>query len=178
MTTRQVIRYFTRGLGALALVAGCGWGLQAHAASAAPAVVGLWRFNEGTGSVAVDSSGLGNTGTLNGENGNVPARVAGQAGFGGALRFTNDNASHAYVSIPGAGPLMIGQTATNAWSITAWVFEDSNGTGAFVATYGRIIVIEDGEAFQLESGVSGDSQMYTWPGQTPPGRLRGTQPRR
>ena len=77
------------------------------------------------------------TGFLAGENGNVPAWVTGQAGFGGALRFTNDASDHAYVNIPAANSLMIGQTATNAWTITCWAYEDSNGTGDFVANYGR-----------------------------------------
>ena len=47
-------------------------------AQAAPAVVGLWRFNEGSGTNVIDSSGLGNSGFLAGENGNVPAWVTGQ----------------------------------------------------------------------------------------------------
>src|SRR5207302_1041818 len=34
--------------------------------------------------------------------------------------------------------------------------------GTFLATYGRILVIDDGDAFQLESGAGGDGQMYTW----------------
>src|SRR5882762_4806814 len=28
--------------------------------------------------------------------------------------------------------------------------------------YGRILVLDDGTAFQFESGASGDAQMYTW----------------
>lgn len=136
--------------------------LLEQAASAAPSVVGLWRFNEGSGTNALDSSGLGNVGVLAGENGNVPAWVAGQSGFGGALRFTNNGSDHACVNIPGANSLMIGQTATNTWTITAWAYEDSNGTSDFVAAYGRIMVIDDGTAFQLESGASGDGQLYTW----------------
>ncbi len=31
-----------------------------------------------------------------------------------------------------------------------------------MATYGRILVIDDGVAFQFESGASGDAEMYTW----------------
>lgn len=131
-------------------------------ASAAPSVVGLWRFDEGSGASALDSSGLGNNGTLTGENGNVPAWVAGQAGFGGALYFTNNGSDHAYVNIPAGNSLMIGQTATNAWTITAWVYEDSDGTGDFVANYGRVLTIDDGAAFQFESGALGDAEMYTW----------------
>jgi hypothetical protein len=125
-------------------------------------LVGLWRFNEGTGTNITDSSGFNNNGVLTGENGNVPAWAAGQSGFGGALRFTNDGVNHAYVDIPGSGSLMIGQTATNAWTITAWAYEDSGGTSDFVATYGRLLVLDDGQAFQLESGASGDAQLYTW----------------
>src|ERR1017187_7609808 len=103
--------------------------LKEQAASAAPSVVGLWRFNEGAGTNALDSSGLGNNGTLTGENGNIPAWVSGQPGFGGALWFTNDGSDHAYVTIPGNGSLQIGETPTNAWTITAWAYEDTGGTG-------------------------------------------------
>jgi hypothetical protein len=147
---------------ALTIPACCFVLLQEQAASAAPAVVGLWRFNEGSGTNVADSSGLGNNGTLTGESNNVPAWVTGQAGFGGALKFTNDGFNHAYVDIPGAASLMIGQTATNPWSMTVWAYEDSNGTTNFVASYGRFLVTDDGTAFQFESGASGDGQIYTW----------------
>jgi len=125
-------------------------------------LVGLWRFNEGTGTNVADSSGFNNNGVLAGENGNVPAWVAGQSGFGGALRFTNDGLNHAYVGIPGSSSLQIGLTATNPWTLTAWAYEDSGGTGDFVAHYGRIVVLDNGQAFQFESGASGDAQIYTW----------------
>ena len=101
------------------LVACCVCLLQGPAASAAPSVVGLWRFNEASGTTALDSSGLGHDGTLTGENGDLPVRVTGQAGFGGALQFTGYGTNHVYVSIPGAASLRIGQTATNPWTITA-----------------------------------------------------------
>ena len=125
-------------------------------------LVGLWRFNQSSGTNVLDSSGLGNNGTLAGENGNIPGWVAGQAGFGSALSFTNDGTDHAYVTIPAAPSLAIGQTATNAWTITVWAYEDSDGTSNFVANYGRMLVIDDGTAFQLESGASGDAEIYTW----------------
>jgi hypothetical protein len=129
---------------------------------ATTSLVGLWRFNEPGGSTALDSSGLGNNGTIIGQNGDVPVRVQGQPGFGSALSFNNDGSDHAYVSIPSNDSLMIGQTSSNAWTITAWAYEDSDGTGDFVATYGRILVIDDGTALQLESGASGDGEFYTW----------------
>ena len=136
--------------------------LTEGAASAGTPVVGLWRFDEGTGTNVTDSSGFNNNGVLAGENGNVPAWVAGQPSFGGALRFTNDGLNHASVAIPGSSSLMIGQTATNPWTITAWAYENSGGTADFVAAYGRILVLDDGQAFQFESGASGDAQLYTW----------------
>ena len=144
------------------MLALCATVLQQELACAAPTVVGLWRFNDGSGTNVLDSSGSGNNGTLAGENDNIPAWVTGQTGFGGALWFTNNGTDHAYVTIPGAASLMIGQTATNPWTITAWAYEDSNGTGDFLASYGRILVIDDGTAFQFESGASGDGQIYTW----------------
>ncbi len=151
--------------------AGTYWVVVSNATGAAtsqPAVlslgslVALWRFNEGSGTTALDSSGFGNNGTLAGENGNVPAWVSGQPGFGGALRFTNDGVNHSYVSVPGNALLEIGQTVANPWTITAWAYEDSDGTDDFVASYGRIMVIDDGTALQLESGASGDDEFYTW----------------
>jgi hypothetical protein len=144
------------------MAACCAALLPEHAASAAPAVVGLWRFNEGSGTNVSDSSGLGNNGVLQGENGNVPAWVAGQTGFGNALMFTNDGTNHAYVTIPGAASLMIGQTETNAWTITAWAYESSDGTANFVAYYGRILAIDNGEALYFASGATNDAEMYTW----------------
>ena len=140
-------------------------------AKAAPSVVGLWRFNEGSGTNILDSSGLGNSGTLTGENGNIPAWVAGQTGFGGALRFTNNSLDHAYVNIPAASSLMIGQTGTNAWTVTCWAYEDSGGTGNFVSSYGRMLTIDDGAAFQLESGAIGDAELYTWSEMNTPWQL-------
>src|SRR6266404_6265634 len=90
---------------------GCVLVATQRAAAAAVPVVGLWRFNEGTGTNISDSSGFSNNGTLAGTNGNIPAWVAGQSGFGGALRFTNNGLDHAYVNIPGSSSLQIGQTA-------------------------------------------------------------------
>jgi hypothetical protein len=161
MKRAHLTRFSTPDLAAIIMLACC-FALLQTKTSAAPSVVGLWRFNEGSGTMATDSSGLGNNGTLAGENGNVPAWVTGQSGFGGALWFTNDGTDHAYVTIPGAASLMIGQTATNPWTITAWAYEDSNGTSDFVANYGRILVIDDGTTFQFESGATGDGEIYTW----------------
>jgi hypothetical protein len=154
--TRPAARFFVTLLACGAIF------LEIRTAVAGPSVVGLWRFDEGSGTNVADSSGLGHNGTITGENGNVPVWVGGQAGFGSALQFTDNGADHSYVTIPGAASLMIGQTATNPWSMTAWVYESSGGTGDFIAAYGRVLATDGGNAFEFESGASGDAEMYTW----------------
>jgi len=142
-------------------------------APAGTSLVGLWRFNEASGNVATDSSGLHDDGTLVGENGNVPTRVPGQTGFGGALRFTNNcdlsdpnhTGDRAYVQIPGSPALKIGMTETNTWSFVCWAYEASDGAGNFRDYYGRIFTQDGGAGLQWESGANGDTQWYLWSGQ-------------
>lgn len=169
MKTTRFASSRTRNLTAALLA--CGLFCQWQASAANPAVVGLWRFDEANGTTAVDSSGYGNNGTLTGENGVVPTRTTGQAGFGNALVITNDTLDHSYVTIPSAPSLMVGQTATNPWSITVWAYENSEGTSNFISSYGRFLTIDDGNTFQFESGASGDSEVYTWSGITPAWQL-------
>jgi hypothetical protein len=123
-------------------------------------LIGLWRFDEGGGTNAMDSSGFNNGGVLKGLSGNFPNWVSGQPGFGSALRFTNDALTRAYVEIPGSSSLKIGQTAANRWTITLWAYEESDFNG-FISSHGRMIVLDNREALALESGASGDAQMYT-----------------
>ncbi|MBL7146927.1 MAG: LamG domain-containing protein [Phycisphaerae bacterium] len=68
-------------------------------------LVGWWRFNEGSGDTADDSSGNGHHGTLLGN----PEWVVGPEGFGGALSF---------------GPEM-------CIGVDCGVFDPTNGTGQF-----------------------------------------------
>ena len=79
-------------------------------------LVGYWRFDEGAGTVAADSSGSGNNGTLNG----VPQWVAGK--LGGALDF---DGSADYVEVPHAASLSI----TDAITIAAWTNMRANASG-------------------------------------------------
>jgi hypothetical protein len=67
--------------------------------------VGWWRFNEGSGDIANDSSGNGHHGTLLG----TPEWVVGPDGFGGALEF---------------GP-------EKCIGVDCGVFDPTNGTGQF-----------------------------------------------
>jgi hypothetical protein len=139
--------------------------------SASNTLLGLWRFNESSGSVASDSSGLHNDGTLSGENGNLPAWVSSQSGFGGALRFTNNGTDRAYVAIPASPALKIGITSTDTWSFACWAYEASDGAGNFVANYGRLFTQDDGRGLQWESGANGDPQFYVWEADLPAWRI-------
>jgi len=79
-------------------------------------LVGYWQFDEGSGTVAYDSSGYGNDGTLNG----TPGWVAGQ--LGGALDF---DGSTDFVDIPHSDSLSITEQIT----ISAWTNMRSNASG-------------------------------------------------
>ena len=74
-------------------------------------IVGLWHFDESTGSTASDSSGYGNDGTLSGGK------------FGNALYFdgTGD-----YLSVDHDGSLSL----TGAFTVEAWVYRDSSSLGS------------------------------------------------
>ncbi|MCI0749135.1 MAG: Ig-like domain-containing protein, partial [Nevskiales bacterium] len=75
-------------------------------------LVGHWKFDEGSGTTASDSSGNGNTGTLNG-----PVWVPGA--IGRALSFDGIND---YVSIPGFNATLLPAT------LTAWIKADALGS--------------------------------------------------
>ena len=79
-------------------------------------LVGYWKFDESSGTVAADSSGTGNNGTLNG----VPQWVTGK--LGGALDF---DGGADYVEIPHSPSLSI----TDAITIAAWTNMRANASG-------------------------------------------------
>ncbi len=85
------------------------------AVSAQADLVGYWKFDEGFGTIAHDSSGNGLDGTLNGN----PQWVIGQVG--GALEFDGDDS----VEIP-HNPLL---SITNEITITAWTYMNANASG-------------------------------------------------
>jgi len=78
------------------------------AKAAEPDLVGWWRLDDGSGMTAIDSSGNGNDGTLQGN----PKWVTGQ--IGGALQF---NGVDEYVDVPHAEIL----TADNEVTVMAWI---------------------------------------------------------
>jgi len=81
-------------------------------------LVGWWRFNEGSGDTASDSSGNNHDGTLLG----TPEWVAGPEGFGGALAFHPDKCTGVDCGIfdPTNG--------TGQFTVALWAFWDGTGT--------------------------------------------------
>ncbi|MFH1718232.1 MAG: LamG-like jellyroll fold domain-containing protein [Planctomycetota bacterium] len=74
-----------------------------------PSLVGWWTFDEGSGSTAADSSGNGNTGTLNG-----PVEWTADGKIGGAMKFTGP---YNYVLVQNNAKL----NPTRQITIAAWV---------------------------------------------------------
>ncbi|MFZ2148636.1 MAG: LamG-like jellyroll fold domain-containing protein, partial [Sedimentisphaerales bacterium] len=81
-------------------------------------LVGWWRFNEGSGDTASDSSGNGHDGTLNGN----PEWAIGPPGFGGAIAFHPDKCTGIDCGIfdPTNG--------TGQFTVALWAFWDGTGT--------------------------------------------------
>ena len=87
-------------------------------------LVGWWKFDEGSGTVAYDSSGNGHDGNLT----NGPTWVAGK--IGGALSFdgVNDHViAHNFLGIGGSNPR----------SISAWIKTVSSSSGRAICAFGK-----------------------------------------
>ena len=113
-------------------------------------LVGWWRFNEGSGDIANDSSGNGHHGTLLGN----PEWVAGPDGFGGALAFDPEKCIGVDCGVfdPTNG--------TGQFTIALWAYWDGTGTFQHFITksagYGA-----DTMMFQYELWGAHDSAQYT-----------------
>ncbi len=107
-------------------------------------VAGLWLFEEGTGTVAADSSGNGNNGKLNGD----PKWITGK--FGKALELNGDD----FVSIPDSNSLDM----TTQITIMLWVRSDKEMKDMWAD---RQVVI--GKHFtEYELGIYMDGQIHTY----------------
>lgn len=146
-------------------------------------VVGLWRFEEASGS-ALDSSGNGNPGELVGPN---VSRVS-LAGHN-AMGFTYDAVNDSYVEVPGHFNLPVAMTPGDPWTIAVWAYEEDDGFGDYNSTYGSMFhykrtvsddipYIDDPNTSDpdqgistsqygvtLQSGAIGDDQYYIWHGE-------------
>jgi hypothetical protein len=103
-------------------------------------LVGYWKFDEGSGTIAYDSSGNGNDGTIQGDPQWVAGKIAGALQFDG----TDD-----YVEVPDSPSLDI----TDAITIAAWVFREADS-----GTWERIVAKSDSSLYDYWLQVtSGDS---------------------
>jgi len=98
---------------------GGSWQKMGGAGDTASGLVGWWKFDDGSGTSAADSSGNGNTGTLT----NGPPWTAGM--LNGALTF---NGTNQYVNLGGAASLAGGSAVT----VSAWV-KSTGSDGEIVA---------------------------------------------
>lgn len=142
-------------------------------------LVGLWQFDEGTGTVAADGSGYGHDGTLapglDGVVGGVTTpstepRWITRPGDAGsyALEFgtpdsgtpgpLNDDRNWNTVDVAYAQDLA---TLGNRWSMAAWIRQDQNASDINIGSaYARIISCPN---YEIELGVPGDLNDYFWP---------------
>jgi hypothetical protein len=81
-------------------------------------LVGWWRFNEGSGDTANDSSGNDHHGTLLG----TPEWVIGPPGFGGAISFQEDKCTG--IDCGNFDPT----NGTGQFTIALWAYWDGTGT--------------------------------------------------
>lgn len=103
-----------------------------------PGLAGWWRFDEGSGTIAGDSSGNGNNGTIFG----TPSWVPGM--YGEALSF--DGSSN-YVAVPNSASLQTTGTIT----LEAWIKTNSMTKQAIITKSG---------SYLLYTGTGGDGKVY------------------
>ncbi|MCH7921330.1 MAG: LamG domain-containing protein, partial [Planctomycetes bacterium] len=126
-----------------------------------PGLIGWWKFDELSGTTALDSSGLGNHGQFGPEG--APLRVPGV--FGGAVEL---DGNFAYIEINSIADHL----TANTFSVSAWInttqtddgtLIGSNGTGGshefiFGVDQGVLLVEEDG--FNLYPPVINDGEWH------------------
>ncbi|HCO92906.1 MAG TPA: hypothetical protein DIU00_02965, partial [Phycisphaerales bacterium] len=142
----------------------------AHAGKAE--LIGWWTFDEGTGTIAADSSGLGNDGTLGGN----PTWIAGHIGGALDLDGTGD-----YVALDGiVDDLTSDDITISVWIKTTQTDEGnvfaSNSGGSHVmqfgVKYGGNIWLDDGPSYDFDPAIN-DNQwhMITFTRENGVGRL-------
>jgi len=121
--------------------------LTSAAGAADPDLAAYWKFDEGSGTTAYDSSGNGNDGTFVGD----PQWVAGK--FGGALEFNGDD----YVNCGNGPSLQIQDQITMAFWFQVQAFQNTwegflaKGDDSYRASRG------DGTGNATHMGISGTS---------------------
>jgi len=110
--------------------------------------VGIWKFNDGGGNIAKDSSGYNNDGTLEGFSDN-PWTTDTPSRKGYALRFDGVDDAVSFTSV-----------SQEKITISAWVYLDSSGTSDYpriVVMPGYYIVIDNNSTiYYLDSSISSE----------------------
>ncbi len=122
----------TRGSGVMQYCDGAKWVQIGGPSLPTSGLVGYWKFDEGSGTSAADSSGKGNTGTL----ANSPTWTT-TGKDAGALTL---NGTSQYVTVPDSASLNL----SGSWTASAWVNVTSlPGSGARA----KIVIREDTSTF-------------------------------
>jgi hypothetical protein len=108
-------------------------------------LVGFWRFDDGSGTTAADSSGNGNQGTLV----NAPTWIAPGRVGAAALSFSGN-----YVTAGQNGALDV---SSNVLTLAAWVRRETSSAEGFIATRGTDGIA--GYAFALGGAGCGANQI-------------------
>ncbi|MCX6874661.1 MAG: autotransporter-associated beta strand repeat-containing protein [Verrucomicrobia bacterium] len=99
-------------------------GVILAAQSSLAGLVGYWNFNEGSGTVANDSTANHNHGTLTAiAGGSVPTWVAGHTGLPGD--FALNTSGQGNVTVPDATSLHL----TNTFTLAGWVYDNGSNYG-------------------------------------------------
>ncbi len=130
-------------------------------------LVGFWKFDDGAGGSADDSSDQNNDGTLDGTTG-LPTWTSGKAGNGGALDFEEDNSQFVTMGDPASGILDFGDT--DDFTIVGWVNRESTGCKGIVtknsfaacsATLGTGYIVDFDLSNALRLWVRDGTDLYT-----------------
>ncbi|MDZ7617477.1 MAG: LamG-like jellyroll fold domain-containing protein, partial [Patescibacteria group bacterium] len=134
----------------------------------APHLVAYWRFDDGAGTTAADSSGNGLVGTLAGFSGNRPSWIAGQ--FGGALEFDRAVAEHVRIGGDNAVTKLAGGKSFSFWTRLPLAPSGSNGFISISKDNSNRWHIDDGDrsgrviVVNQVGGVRSTAQVLTAPG--------------
>ena len=131
-------------------------------------IVGLWQFDEGSGTTTADATIYANDGTLNGYSGPEDAGVQDVTAlptwttgvYGGALQFTPDLTNpgkDAVVEIPEDDV----HDLVDRFTYMCWANPTGDGGGGPLCTYGYLFQKQGAYYFQLDNA-PGDNDLYVW----------------
>jgi hypothetical protein len=84
-----------------------------------PGLVSWWQFNEGTGTVAGDSSGNGNNGTIYGATWTTTGKFGNALSFNGVSNYVQSTTTVSY------------DTSANNYTISAWIYQTGTAGNTF-----------------------------------------------